>query len=348
MASLPPVSTHQAYDLIIHSVIPLPDLPSPSGPSSAPGAPVVIRRAPVPRLPRPYDALGRCVCTHADGRMALFSWPERRCWFRVADGCEIVIDAEAHAGDATLRLFIMGIGLAAILHQRGRLVLQASAVLIRQRAIAFVGASGYGKATMAAALRARGHDTLAEEVIAIANDDRGRVTLAQGGADLRLWPGSAAWLGLDGEPPPCLQPDPGPHGPRPASRPPVAPRTLAAIIVLADGERLALTEPSPPQAFLDLVRSSFCGHMPACSGSVAHLQTCGEVIRRIPVRTLSRPFTFAHLAAAAAAIDAWVRDGLESPRPVPDQPPAADDRTIDLGTDRPAGHGAVAAVHLVP
>ena len=303
MSSIPTVYFYQAYGLVIRSPISLPDLPRHAG---AVEDPVIIRRGPLPRLPRPRDAVERCVCTHAEASRALFSWPDSSCWFRVADGREITIDAEAQTTEACLRLFIMGIGMATILHQRGRLVLHASAVLIKGQAIAFIGASGYGKSTMAAALRARGHDTLADDFVAIAIDALGRVTMAHGGADLRLWPESAAWLGLDPTQLPRVHPAAdqrslcGPRGTAAATMP------LVAIVALADGERIAIETLAPTQAFLELVRHSFCGHLLDCGGSVSHLEACAEITRRIPIRTLTRPFTFAHLAAAADAIESYV------------------------------------------
>ncbi len=314
MSSIPPISL--AYGLAVRSVIPLPDLPRHHGDVEDP---VIIRRGVVPHHQRPGHAVEGCVCTHSDATTAFFSWPDHGCWFQVVDGREIIIDAEAATTDACLRLFLLGIGMATILHQLGRLVLHASAALINGHAVAFVGASGYGKSTMAAALRARGHDTLADDLVAIASDDLGRMTMAHGGTDLRRWPESATWRGLDPRKLPLVHPTAerrslrGPRAQATASRP------LTAIVVLADGDRIAIEELAPIDAVLELVRHSFCGHLLDGGGSVSHLQTCAQVTRRIPIRTLSRPYTFAHLAGAADAIEHYVMQtfapAVTAPRP---------------------------------
>jgi hypothetical protein len=71
----------------------------------------------------------------------------------------------ADAGE--LRTLLTGRLMGYLLRQRGYLALHASGVAIDGQAILFVGNSGSGKSTTAAAFHARGHDLLADDVAAI-------------------------------------------------------------------------------------------------------------------------------------------------------------------------------------
>ena len=111
----------------------------------------------------------------------------------MSGGCDIIIDASSEANPRLIRLYLLGPILAPALHQRGLLVLHASAIRIDGQAIAFVGDKGMGKSTMAAAFRARGYSLVADDLVAI--DISGDVPMAYPGfPQLKLFPGSAALL----------------------------------------------------------------------------------------------------------------------------------------------------------
>src|SRR5205085_11497996 len=87
--------------------------------------------------------------------------------FLMRAGREIVVDpAEGVSGDV-LRLYLLGPVLALALHQRGWLMLHASAVAMGQQAVAFLGGSGWGKSTMAGVLHQRGHALVADDFVAV-------------------------------------------------------------------------------------------------------------------------------------------------------------------------------------
>jgi hypothetical protein len=81
-------------------------------------------------------------------------------------GVSPLIELEA----SQLSKYILGGGLDLILRQRGYVLLHASAVMVGNSAVAFVGKSTAGKSTMAAAMCARGHRLLADDRVAIAMD----------------------------------------------------------------------------------------------------------------------------------------------------------------------------------
>src|SRR5262249_52962005 len=85
-----------------------------------------------------------------------------------------------------------------VLHLRGTTCLHASAVLLDGKLLAFSGASGAGKSTIAAALAARGCQLVSDDVLPL------RVTptcllAGPGLPELRLYPAAAVRLGIDGQ-----------------------------------------------------------------------------------------------------------------------------------------------------
>jgi hypothetical protein len=80
----------------------------------------------------------------------------------------------------------------------GVVVLQASAVAVVGAALAFLGASGMGKSSLAGGFVAEGAVLLADDFVVV-RDDRGRYVTTAAYAGLRLWPDSATHLAGDAE-----------------------------------------------------------------------------------------------------------------------------------------------------
>jgi len=87
--------------------------------------------------------------------------------YLVRDGAEIVVDPAPNADPASIRLFLMGAGFGALLHQRGFLPLHASAIATEEGAVILAGRSGSGKSTLAAVFERRGYGILADELCAV-------------------------------------------------------------------------------------------------------------------------------------------------------------------------------------
>jgi len=97
--------------------------------------------------------------------------------FCIRDGSRISVCPRAGADAGSIRLYLLGTCMGALLLQRGTLPLHGSAVAIGGRAYAVIGESGAGKSTLAAAFLDRGFRMVTDDVIA-----------------LRLAPGDAAPL----------------------------------------------------------------------------------------------------------------------------------------------------------
>jgi len=116
--------------------------------------------------------------------------------YLVRRGCEIVIDPAPGIDDDSLRLFLLGSCVGALLFQRGLLVLHGNAVQIGEHCLVCVGPSGAGKSTLAAAFLRRGYPVIADDVTPV--DQHGRVLA--GIPRIKLWQDSASALSIDTEP----------------------------------------------------------------------------------------------------------------------------------------------------
>jgi hypothetical protein len=90
--------------------------------------------------------------------------------------------------------YLLGPVMGLVLRLRGRVCLHASAFVANGRGVGLVGPSGCGKSTTAAALGARGHAILADDVLALEDVD-GVVHAYPGYPRLRLWPAALDLLG---------------------------------------------------------------------------------------------------------------------------------------------------------
>ena len=168
---------YSVFGLRVRSSLELPELL----PASGDGQPdVTIEMAPIADEPAPGSEV-----TAVNGALVLVVPDIAR--FRISGGNTIVVDAERGTPERNVRLFLLGSAFGALLHQRGLLPLHANAVEIDGKAIAFMGASGEGKSTLAAWFHDRGFRVVADDVCVVSIKQDGRPYALPGLARLRLW-----------------------------------------------------------------------------------------------------------------------------------------------------------------
>ena len=185
---------YQAHGLLVDSDVEL-SLP-PAVESGPPMTDLLLQRGPdgpVPVVDPDGEVIARAV--DADGT-AFYSVATSgmRTRVRYPDLCEFDGDAGLREVVATLApgrdpgvIPVMAAGMLIALHLRlrGDLVLHASAVGVGEAALAFVGASGMGKSTMATVMCAVGHPLLTDDVLR-AQPQAGAVLVYPGSTETRL------------------------------------------------------------------------------------------------------------------------------------------------------------------
>ncbi len=155
-----------------------------AAPPAAAEPDIVVRAGAVPEtLPQ---ASARGLTWEIAGARFLFRVPDVA-RFQLSGGREIVFEAAAGVDGADISTFLVGTVLGILLHQRGQVVLHASAVRVNGKAVLFCGASGAGKSTLAAALAQRGFPLVTDDFCAVTASDAGAVMVQSDGRNLKLW-----------------------------------------------------------------------------------------------------------------------------------------------------------------
>jgi len=290
-----------AYDLTLRSGIPLPELEV-----LAEGIPEVdIELGQIDW--RPFTTSPNGSCFDVKGPDTFLFW-DTLGTFQVTEGKKIRIDRFPSASDALLRLPLLGAVLATLLDQRGLLVLHASAVEFDGRSIVFIGNKGDGKSTTAAALYARGHRFIADDIVAIRTELDGSHTVLPGSPQFKLT--SEAVL-------PTLREDP--HG-----LPMIAtgadkrtrrltgnfarrPVPLGGLCSLSFGDELRIEKLTVQRSILNLIAYTYVARFGSqfIHGEMAeiHLQKCVALLKQTSMYDMTRPRNFGMLPALTEMLE---------------------------------------------
>lgn len=286
--------SYTAYGLSIHSSFPLPELV----PAEAPPD-LIIRLGKIDWQPNTDEY---SVVEISRSKM-FFHWKGAGT-FLAQEGREIVVDPLPEAEPDVLRLFILGAVLAGVLHQRGLLLLHASAVEVGGAAVAFIGEKGWGKSTLAALMQRRGHRLVTDDVVAIDIDKQRAIRVLPGFPQFKLWPDAVSQMGIDPETLPRVHPEIEKRAYRINSDFSIATIPLKGIFVLAEGEHIQIERPGVQEAFVELVRHSYLArHLKATGTRSLHLQQCGALVNSVPVFRLKRPRSLTLLPELASLIE---------------------------------------------
>lgn len=182
---------YSIYGLTIASDIALPELCV----AQAGAQPdIVIRKGEVPTIFAETDPNNlRSILDGTPGHL----------WIRIAGTMRMSMRAgrtldytvEPGCKEDSLRLFLLGTGLGALLMQRGFVVVHGNAITLpgRTDAIVCIGDSGAGKSTTAIAMMQRGYAILADDVCPIDPDYR----IEPGMPRAKLWAETARHLNID-------------------------------------------------------------------------------------------------------------------------------------------------------
>ena len=178
---------YRAHGLLISCDVPLPL------PIAAPGVPdlalyldspraVPHERPPGERLAETARPDLTLFYTLARSSSVILRYPGLCDFVGTADFSTIVIHPDPSADENLLPVLISGALLATHLMLRHELVLHASAIRCGDSALAFVGRSGMGKSTLAAALSSAGHALVSDDLLRVDAD----LTVHPGATETRL------------------------------------------------------------------------------------------------------------------------------------------------------------------
>ena len=291
---------YHAYGISLGSALLLPELAA--GAECVPDVVVSYRRTSDP--PANLESADHCAWTVPNG-LCMF-WQGVGI-IAVLGGKEIVLDPAPEVEESRLRLFILGAAMAVLLHQRGLLVLHASAVAVSGKAAVFLGDKGWGKSTLAAALAMRGHTVVSDDVVALDKDEAGRPLLLPAFPQIKLWPRSVEALGGDPEQLPRLSTLFDKRHYDVSAQFAEVPMPLGRIFLLGVGDSVKVQVVRVQDALLELIRHSysarFGAHLLCGQEGARHLLQCSALARRVPVSRLERPAGLELLPAVARVVE---------------------------------------------
>ena len=304
--SFPPSNTYYLAGLRIVSEIALPGLMACAdqiGPS------VSIRCARLPETLSSVTAVfpeGQC-----NDNELLFTIPDTGRYL-IRSGSEILVDPAANSSLGDVAAYLLGTAFGVLCHQRGTTPLHGSAIDVVDGCVAFVGDSGAGKSTMAAALASRGHQVISDDLCVFGASEQG-VRVWPGLNRLRLWEDALAALDCD---------QPGIERefrglnkylvPTQPIRNPRTPRRLQRVYQLAaaaDGDPTAITRLQGAASVEVLMQNIYRVTMAERMGRKAKLfVACAAAARDVPVYRLSRPLGFQILPDVLKVLEEHLHD----------------------------------------
>lgn len=274
--------SYRAFGLTLYSELILPSLP----PAREAGSDLEIRIGQVDPDGLPGgQPIGRfaqskpgCVWLHVPGVAR----------FLISDGTSITVDREPGADEQTIRLYLLGSCIGAVMHQRGRLILHGSALRFGDKAVVFAGRSGAGKSTLTAAFNLRGHDLLADDLSVL--DGQGRVQ--PGIPHIKLWDDAAGNLGLDTAEMTRIRLQVDKYAYRVEGRFCSDPLPLAAVYILHTHNRpdVLLKPVAGMDKLAPLRNNTFrCQQIKGLGLQAQHLQLCSRLANRVHIAHITRP-----------------------------------------------------------
>ncbi len=221
--------------------------------------------------------------------------------YLVQRGCRIIVIPRPDITADRISHFLVGMVIPVLLYQRGLLILHASAISIDGHAIVFLGHSGEGKSTMAAALHARGHSLIADDIVAVTLRGN-QASLSPGFSQLKLTPDTAEILGYDRNKLVVLNAQPGKRAYRPKQVFSRQSLPVRQIYILVSGSELSVHSLKPHEAVVQLIRyAGLTGLLPPRDKK--NFLQCTALVKACPIYQLQRPRNLTFLSKLARLVE---------------------------------------------
>jgi hypothetical protein len=184
------------FGLYIQSELEFPELL----PASPINADVTIRLGSIPEVLR-SDLVSAEQFEYAISDNEYFFHIKGVCGYYVTNGREIIVCPSAGADNRSVRIYLLGSVMAALLLQRDMFPLHVSAILKNEELILFTGESGAGKSTTLAQLALKGYRVFTDDICVLKPeiDETGNPAIAAYASYpmIKLWKDSAIRLNHD-------------------------------------------------------------------------------------------------------------------------------------------------------
>ena len=278
--------SYVAYGLVLNSTLALPELPVSEGVGE-----VTIQLGNICSLAQKAVNGERNLKVTSEGIHLFYEGVGR---FLVRKGYEIIVNPAPRVEESIVRLSILGPALGVLLHQRGRLILHGSAVVMNGGAVAFLGEEGSGKSTLAAAMYVNGHGIVADDIVTL-QIENGRSKIFPGTPQLKLSPEIAVFLGDFINTQQILYPNLEIRSYLANKGFSALPLYLRQIYVLGESEDKKIEPLIPQEALVELIRHSYCAKLISNGEAPSHLNQCTTLVNHIPIFRLNIPRSISSL-----------------------------------------------------
>lgn len=232
-----------------------------------------------------------------------------------AGGEEIRCRRDEAASFESFQVYVLGQALSFALVQLGLEPLHSTTVVVRDQAVAFLGDSGYGKSSLAAAFIAAGHRVLTDDLLLVRIQD-GAPMAYPGPARLKLFPEIAErFLGNVSERVPLNEGADKLILPIDARSCHPSPVALGAVHLLnvpwlgSPPQAISITPLSHREALVELVKNAFNRRLLSKGRLQRQLEAMAALANVVPVSTLAYPRELARLPQVLEAIEANLAGG---------------------------------------
>jgi hypothetical protein len=303
--------SYWAYGINIESEVLLADLMKGDSPPDAAIRYGEVANSPAFKsLPGNSQVFARpgCRIVAAPGTMCI-SW-EKVGTFLVDGGTEIIVEPEANVPSEDLEPFLTGPVLSVLLHQRGLFVLHASAVVIDGAAVAFLGAKGDGKSTLAAHLQVRGHRLIGDDIVPVDLRDN-RAAIVSGFPRIKLYNDSITAVGHEPSNFPFIHRFVEKRSFQYAGTFSTDPVPLHSLYILCEGDKVCLERLGHASTFIEITRHTYMNrYLNALGGESDHFDHCRRLIQKLPVWKLNRPRDFSAMDQVCGLLENNVRKNV--------------------------------------
>jgi hypothetical protein len=237
--------------------------------------------------------------------------------FLLRGGRDIVFQPEPGGDDADCAIYLLGTVFGALLHQRGHIVLHASAVAVDGAAVLFCGRSGLGKSTLAAALSMRGFPLLSDDVCAIGFDGGGNPYVQTDSRQLKLADDAIASFGLDRRRGPAVLKNMAKYYVEPAVGTDAAELPIGRIYILRRREvsQSGIDTPVSAEVLRLLQRNAYRPGIVKRTGQAPrYFAAAAKIVRKAGVYGLTAPRDLARVPETLDLLQRhWTKNGLSRP-----------------------------------